>query len=243
MRIPAFLIASTLSLASGWALAADSAEQAIRKSLDTVQAGLPVEHIGPSPMAGLYEVSLKGGRVLYASADGQFLLQGNLYQVTNNQAVNLTEKSEARGILAQLNSLPLSEMVVFAPENPKTHITVFTDVDCGYCQKLHREVPELNRLGVEVRYAAFPREGINSASYKKMVSVWCSKDRNSALTDALGRKSVPEATCDNPVAKEFALGNMLGVNGTPTIILADGQVIPGYQSAPELAKVALAAGK
>jgi thiol:disulfide interchange protein DsbC len=130
-------------------------------------------------------------------------------------------------------------MVVFAPKAPKTHITVFTDTDCGYCQKLHSEVPELNRLGVEVRYVAFPRQGLNSPAAKELVSVWCAKDQQDAMNRAKTRQSVADASCDNPVAKQYQLGQMIGVNGTPAIVLANGKMIPGYQPAPQLAKIAL----
>jgi thiol:disulfide interchange protein DsbC len=133
-------------------------------------------------------------------------------------------------------------MVVFSPKEPaKAHITVFTDTDCGYCQKLHSEVPELNRRGIEVRYVAFPRQGIGSHGYNSLVSVWCSKDRKAAMNKAKSREELPAATCDNPVAKQFELGQLIGVNGTPAIVLGNGQMIPGYQPAPQLAKLALEA--
>ncbi|MNG22971.1 Thiol:disulfide interchange protein DsbC precursor [compost metagenome] len=118
---------------------------------------------------------------------------------------------------------------------------MFTDTDCGYCQKLHSEVPELNRLGVEVRYVAFPRQGLQSPAYKELVSVWCAKDRQGAMNLAKTRQEVPAAECDNPVAKQYALGQMIGVSGTPAIVLANGKLIPGYQPAPQLAKLALEA--
>lgn len=229
-----------LALSSVIAHAADP-DQAIRKTLKTIQPDLPIEAISESAMPGVFQVQLKGGRLIYASADGQFLLQGNLYQMQNGNVVNLTEKHASTEIAQLLAKVPLSEMVVFAPEHPKTHITVFTDTDCGYCQKLHAEVPELNRLGIEVRYMAFPRQGIDSHGYNTLVSVWCSKDRQAAMNLAKARKDVPVATCDNPVARQYELGQLIGVNGTPAIVLADGQLIPGYQPAPELAELALKA--
>ncbi|MBF7731207.1 thioredoxin fold domain-containing protein [Pseudomonas sp. N040] len=237
-----------LPLFAGLALAFSTAivhaadpDQAIRKTLKTIQPDLPIEAIAESAMPGLFQVQLKGGRLLYASADGQFLLQGNLYQMQDGDVVNLTEKHASTAIAQMLEKVPVAEMVVFAPEKPKTHITVFTDTDCGYCQKLHAEVPELNRLGIEVRYMAFPRQGIDSHGYNTLVSVWCSKDRQAAMNLAKARKEVPAATCDNPVAKQYELGQMIGVNGTPAIVLADGQLIPGYQPARELAELALKA--
>ncbi|HLD66488.1 MAG TPA: DsbC family protein [Pseudomonas sp.] len=240
MRVTRLFAAAALSLACSLTLAADP-DQVIRQTLKSLEPTLPIEAIAESPLPGIYQVELKGGRMLYASADGQFLLQGALYQVKGGQAVDLTEQAQSKGIAKEIGKVPLDEMVVFAPKAPKTHITVFTDTDCGYCQKLHSEVPELNRRGVEVRYVAFPRQGLASHGYNGLVSVWCAKDRQAAMTKAKSQEALPAASCDNPVAKQFELGQMLGVNGTPAIVLANGQMIPGYRPAPELAELALKA--
>jgi thiol:disulfide interchange protein DsbC len=240
MRVTRIFAAVALGLASSLSLAADP-DQVIRKSLQSIQPDLPIEAIAESQMPGLYQIQLKGGRQLYASGDGQFLLQGYLFQITDGKAVNLTEQHETKEIAKEINGIPAKEMVIFAAQEAKTHITVFTDTDCGYCQKLHSEVPELNRLGVEVRYVAFPRQGLQSPAYKELVSVWCAKDRQGAMNLAKTRQEVPAAECDNPVAKQYALGQMIGVSGTPAIVLANGKLIPGYQPAPQLAKLALEA--
>ncbi len=240
MRVTRISAAIALGLASTLALAADP-DQAIRKTLQSLQPDMAIEAIAESTMPGLFQIQLKGGRLLYASADGQFIIQGYLFQFKDGAAVNLTEKAESHSIAKEVNAIPLSDMVVFAPKNPKTHITVFTDTDCGYCQKLHSEVPELNRRGIEVRYVAFPRQGLGSHGYNTLVSVWCSKDRQAAMNLAKTREELPAAQCENPVAKQFELGQMIGVNGTPAIVLANGQLIPGYQPAPQLAKIALEA--
>lgn len=238
MRVSRLFAVAALGLASSIVLAADP-DQAIRKNLQSIQPDLPIEAIAESPMPGVYQIQLTGGRQLYASADGQFLLQGYLFQFKDGKAVNLTEQEEGRGIAKVIDAIPASEMVVFGADKPKTHITVFTDTDCGYCQKLHSEVPELNRLGVEVRYVAFPRQGLNSPAAQELVSVWCAKDKQAAMNRAKNRQSVESAQCDNPVAKQYELGQMIGVNGTPAIVLANGKMIPGYQPAPQLAKLAL----
>lgn len=234
-----------LGVFCGFALAsavqANDAEQKIRQALLSVQPDLPVEKVTSSPMTGLYQVHLQGGRLLYASADGEFLLQGNLFQIQNGQATNLTEQVEQQAIGQQINSLSLDEMVVFAAQNTKTHITVFTDTDCGYCQKLHSEVAELNKLGVDVRYLAFPRQGVGSHGYETLTSIWCADDPLAAMDLAKARKDVAKKTCENPIDKQYALGKTVGVQGTPTIILANGQIIPGYQPAQQLAKQALKA--
>ena len=238
MRFNRIAVALALGLVSTVSVAAD-ADQAIRNTLKAIDPTMAVEAIAESPMPGVYQVELAGGRQLYTSADGQFLLQGYLFQVKNGKPVNLTEAAESRGVVKLLDAIPASEMVVFAPKQPKTHITVFTDTDCGYCQKLHSEVPELNRLGVEVRYLAFPRQGLESEAAKELSNVWCAKDQQDAMNRAKSRQSVADAQCDSPVAKQFALGQMIGVSGTPAIVLANGKIIPGYQPAPQLAKIAL----
>lgn len=241
MRVTRFVAAAALALASTFALA-DDAEQAIRKTLQTLQLEVPVESVATSPLNGLYEVKLKGGRVLYASADGQFVMQGYLYQIQDGKPVNLTEKTERQAIAKTINGIPMAEMVVYpAKGEAKSHITVFTDTTCPYCQKLHAEVPELNRMGVEVRYVAFPRQGLNSPGDEQLQAVWCSKDRKSSLDKLISGKDVDAPKCANPVSKQFALGQSIGVNGTPAIVLQDGQVIPGYQPAAQVAKLALAA--
>ncbi|WP_436785109.1 disulfide isomerase DsbC N-terminal domain-containing protein [Stutzerimonas frequens] len=240
MGVIRFFAAASIGLASTLATAADP-DQAIRQALQKIQPDMSIEAVAESPMPGVYQVQLEGGRQLYASPDGQFVLQGYLYQFQNGQAVNLTELAQSKSVAKQINSIPQSEMVVFSPKEPKTHITVFTDTDCGYCQKLHSEVPQLNRLGVEVRYVAFPRQGMGSHGANTLTSVWCAKDRQDAMNKAKAREELPAASCETPIAKQYQLGQMIGVQGTPAIILANGQMIPGYQPAAQLADVALKA--
>jgi len=235
------ILAASLALLGSMTVSATEPEQAIRETLQGLQADMPIEAIAESPINGLYQIALKGGRQLYASRDGQYLMQGYLFQLKDGQAVNLTEQAESLGIAKEINAIPASEMVIFAPKNPKTHITVFTDTDCGYCQKLHSEMAELNNLGVEVRYVAFPRQGIGSEGYKTLVNVWCASDKQQAMNQAKRRQKVADAKCDNPIEKQYELGQLIGVRGTPAIVLANGQLIPGYQPAALLAKQAMQA--
>ena len=239
------ILAAALALASSFAVAAaNDAEQAIRKSLQSLESEIPVDSIAASPVNGLYEVKLKGGRVLYASADGQFLVQGYLFQIQDGKPVNLTEKAERVAIAKTINAIPASEMVVYpAKGETKSHITVFTDTTCPYCHKLHAEVPELNKRGIEVRYVAFPRQGLGSSGDQQLQAVWCSTDRKAAMDKMVDGKEIKAAKCENPVSKQFQMGQSIGVNGTPALVLEDGQVIPGYQPAPQVAKLALTASK
>ncbi len=240
MRVTRLFAAAALALASTFAVADPAAEQAIRKTLQTLQLEVPIESVAASPLNGLYEVKLKGGRVLYASADGQFVMQGYLFQIQDGKPVNLTEKTERLAIAKTVNAIPVADTVVYpALGETKSHITVFTDTTCPYCHKLHAEVPELNRMGVEVRYVAFPRQGLKSAGDEQLQAVWCSKDRKAAMDKMVSGDTIKAPSCANPVARQFELGQSIGVTGTPAIVLENGQVIPGYQPAANVAKLAL----
>ena len=217
-----------------------SAEEISSKIIAKLQQARPDFAYGkamPSPIPGLYQVQVINGPLLYVSEDGDFALNGTMYGVVKGGFVDLRELALKPARAQMMESAPLEDMIVFSPEGEtKASVYVFTDVDCGYCRKLHQEVPELNEMGIEVRYLAFPRAGIGSASYRKIASAWCADDRNDALTRLKRRQSISAAYCDeNPVADQYTLGNELGVRGTPAIILADGTLLPGYMPAKQLA--------
>lgn len=213
----------------------------VRERLLQIQPDLPIETVALSAMPELYQVQLRGGRILYVSASAEFIFQGQLLQVQDGVPVNLTEQAERKALVEQMRGLKTQEMVVFPAQTAQTSITVFTDPDCGYCQKLHSEVSELNRAGVDVRYLAFPRGGLAGPAYDSLVSVWCADDRLAAMTQAKQGKKIAQKKCKNPVEKHYALGQTIGVRGTPTIVLANGEIIPGYQPAKQLAAQALKA--
>jgi thiol:disulfide interchange protein DsbC len=203
--------------------------------LKLLPAGSKLEDLRPSPIPGIYEF-MQGVDVSYMTADGKYFLDGNLYDMGTRE--NLTEVQRTHARLALISAVPESQMVIFGPKNPQYTITVFTDVDCGYCRKLHSEMAELNRLGVRVRYMFYPRTGPNTESWKKAEVVWCSPDRNEALTRAkAGGKLDMTKTCDaNPVAREYALGQSIGVRGTPAILTERGDYISGYMAPQDLLK-------
>ncbi len=221
------------SLLSGAVLA--KSPEDLRAWLLKVRPDLPIETIADSPIKGMYEVRLAGGHILHTTADGIFFIAGDLYQVTESELINLTEADRNGRRKELLASIDESEMLVFAPEKPKATVTVFTDVDCTYCRKLHKEVPELNKMGIAIRYLAYPRAGVPSPSYDKMVSVWCADDPETALTEAKLGKNPPPKTCANPVAKQYHLGEDFGVTGTPALIFESGELVPGYMPATALA--------
>jgi thiol:disulfide interchange protein DsbC len=213
---------------------AESAES--KKIRDIIKQQLKAEptSIVKSPVEGLYEVTVPP-RIFYVSADGRYVLLGNLIDI--NSRKNLTQEKEGLARVAALDKMGEASMIVFAPKNVKHTITVFTDIDCGYCRKLHNEIEQYNKLGIKVRYMAYPRAGIGSGSYKKAVSVWCAKDKNKAMTTAKNGGNVPSRECDNPVEQQFQLGQELGVNGTPALVLENGQIYPGYAPANKLIAV------
>jgi len=210
----------------------------IKQKLAEAVPGLEIVKVSPSPIAGMYEVESNNPNLVYISADGKYFVAGDIYQVEDGRIINLAEARREQNRAELINSADESKQVVFKPKGmePKAKVTVFTDVDCGYCRKLHGEVGRMNELGIQVNYMAFPRAGIGSGSYKKMVSVWCADDQQAAMTDAKAGKIPVAKTCENPVAEQYELGKQIGVNGTPAIVLEDGRLIPGYVPAASLAK-------
>jgi len=201
--------------------------------LKLLPAGSKSEDLRASPIPGIYEFT-QGAEVSYLTADGKYFLDGNVYDMGTRE--NLTEAVRTRARLAMISAVPESQMVIFSPKNPLYTITVFTDVDCAYCRKLHSEMAELNRLGIRVRYMFYPRTGPNTESWKKAEVVWCSANRNEAMTRAkAGAQLDMNKTCDaTPVAREYALGQGIGVRGTPAILTENGDYIAGYMPPREL---------
>jgi thiol:disulfide interchange protein DsbC len=233
MRTFLVTVLGMLILSTG-AHAQTGTEQKITAVMHKLFPDLKVTRVRESRIPGLYEAML-GTEVYYISADGKYLVKGDLYDLHDKK--NLTEETRAAARIKVLNRIPSSEYIEFAPAHPKHTIYVFTDVTCPYCRKLHSEMAQLNKGGLAVRYLAFPRNGIKSAAYHEMVSIWCAKDRQSALTAAKLGHHIPSRQCKNPVKKQYNLGQSMGVHGTPTIYTEDGSIIGGYKPATELLKV------
>jgi thiol:disulfide interchange protein DsbC len=201
--------------------------------LKLLPAGSKLEDLRPSPIAGIYEFS-QGADISYLTADGKYFIDGNLYDMKSRD--NLTEALRTHARVALINAVPESEMLIFSPANPKYTITVFTDVDCQYCRKLHSQMAELNRLGIRVRYMFFPRTGPGTESWKKAEVVWCSPNRNEALTRAKAGAALDmnKICAPTPVKREYELGENIGVRGTPAIVTENGDYINGYMEPREL---------
>lgn len=199
---------------------------------------LPYGEVEVSPMPGLYQVQVDNGPLLYVSPDGGFFLTGTLYGVMPGGFVDMQDLALLPKRREAMASIAAEDMVTFAAKGEKkASIYVFTDIDCGYCRKLHNEVPAMNDRGIEVNYLSYPRAGVNSASHAKLVSVMCADDPQDALTRMKNNPNLRLPTCENTsVAEQFVLGGKLGVRGTPAIVLTDGSLLPGYLTADALAK-------
>ncbi len=197
-----------------------------RAAIATHIPGTRPDDLRASPVPGVYELT-RGSDIAYVTADGKYAFSGDLYDLASNN--NLTEQHRRELRVKRIAAVPESEMLIFGPQAPKYTVTVFTDVDCPYCRKLHSQIALYNHLGVRVRYLLYPREGPHTVSWTKAEQVWCSGDRNDALTRAkLGQELKTKPCPNNPVAHSYALGQDFALQGTPAIILPDGELLPGY---------------
>lgn len=220
------LALALLFVAATPAHAEQSPQDRVREVLSGLLHGQNPDSIRPSPVEGFYEATY-GTRVFYVSGDGRYLFAGELLDLENQ--VNVTERRLSDVRKGLIDGVDDGSMIVYGDDDETEHtVTVFTDVDCGYCRKLHRGMQEMNDLGIQVRYLAYPRAGVGSASYDKAVSVWCADDRRAAMDLAKTGKQPAPATCDNPVRRHLDLGQKVGVSGTPALVLEDGRLLPGY---------------
>jgi thiol:disulfide interchange protein DsbC len=209
-------------------------EEIIRQVLSKSMPQLKIDSVQPARIQGLYEV-VAGAHIFYVSPDGKYLVQGKLIDVKARK--DLTEEKLAGVRAKAIEQVGSDQMIIYKPEKNKYTVSVFTDIDCGYCRKLHSEMDQYLAEGITIQYLFFPRAGKGSESYNKAVSVWCADDRNTALTEAKNGKTLDTKTCKNPVDAHMKLGEELGARGTPMLVLESGKVYPGYVPAKQLAKV------
>lgn len=223
-----------LALAAGAATASAADDATLRRVRAAIQATAPgsmIESIQASPMPGVYHALVAGADV-YVSADGKFLFAGSMWDVEGKR--NLSEIGRAKRRAGALSGIGPDKRFVFAATAPRHTVTVFTDLDCGYCSKLHQQVALFNAAGISVEYLLLPRGGLDSPSFDKAVSVWCAADRNDALTRAKRGEQIAGKVCPNPVREEFELGVRLGVNTTPAVFSDDGRYLGGYLTVPQM---------
>ncbi|UGB38686.1 DsbC family protein [Frateuria soli] len=217
-----------------------AAEQVVRAALKKLAPGVQIDQIASSPLPGFYQV-IASGQLVYVSTDGKYMVNGDVVDLGAKE--NLSERAWASFRKAELAKVPASQRIVFAPPHPKYTVTVFSDVNCGYCRMFHSHIKQFNDEGIAVEYLAWPREGVTDTAgaptdtYKEMVSVWCAADRKAAFTAAKQGKTPTSAECPNPVKDEFDLGVKLGVTGTPMVLGPDGMVLGGYVTPDKLLKL------
>jgi thiol:disulfide interchange protein DsbC len=192
---------------------------------------VPVDSVRPSAIAGLYEVA-HGGEVVYVTQDGHYVIAGDLYDSDKGKNLTAVRRAEARA--ESLKTLSDNDAIIFSPKQPRYTVTVFTDVDCQYCRRLHSEIAEYNRLGVRVRYMFYPRTGPGTDSWHKAEAVWCSTNRQDALTRAKQGVDLGKGSCPTPIARTYAVGQDLGIRGTPGIFTERGDYVTGYMPPAQL---------
>jgi thiol:disulfide interchange protein DsbC len=218
-------VLAALLLAYAASSVADDDFSAVEEQIRALAPNAKSIAISETPIDGILMVQV-GGDIVYATADGKFLIQGRVIDMETREDLTEGAKAEVRREL--MAGIDTSRQIIFAANEPKYDLTVFTDIDCGYCRKLHAQVAEYNAQGISIHYMAFPRAGIGSRSYEKAVSVWCADDPQDAMTKAKAGADPEPAQCDNPIAEQYQLGMQLGVSGTPALLTSDGQLIPGY---------------
>jgi thiol:disulfide interchange protein DsbC len=231
------LLAALIGLPLAATIAGASAQELTKEELASQLNGVAVEDLSDSPIPGIYEVAV-GANVAYVTKDGRYIIRGDISDAESSS--NVSEETRARARATMLGSVEPESMIVFKPASGdvKHTITIFTDIDCGYCRQFHREIDKVTALGIEVHYLFYPRTGPNTESWTKADQVWCAANHNSALTRAKLGGEIPEgAGCNTPVESHYELGQRIGVRGTPAVFTEAGELIGGYLPPATLAKV------
>lgn len=232
-----FTLLIVAALATTTSVHGGETEDGIAEKLTAAIPGLKISDVRQSEAEGLYEVDSNNGDTIYTTADGQYILTGDLLKVTSSGIANVSEQGRASKRARTMAEFGDEGVISYpATGEEKASVAVFTDIDCPYCRKLHDEVPQLNEMGITVHYYGFPRSGPNTPSFRKYISVWCSDDQQAAMDAAKQGRSVKDQSCENPVAEQFQLGGRVGVTGTPAIVLEDGNMVRGYVPAEKLAE-------
>ena len=227
---------SLISFILIFSVSVSASQENIRESLKNILPdGTVIELIEPSPIPGIYAVYYGDLQPIYVTQDGSFFIYGDIYKININSISNITEKSIAERRKLILQNIPSEELISFKSSNEQFSVIVFTDVDCGYCRKLHNQIDEYNSLGISINYAAFPRSGLGTSAFTKMVGAWCSDNPKDSMTKLKNNSTLDISFCENqPVSKQYIIGKKLGVDGTPAIFSMDGEMFPGYIEPEEL---------
>jgi len=209
--------------------------EALRQNLQKSIPELESDDVRPAGVAGLFEVQL-GSQFAYVTPDGGYLLSGDLIDL--HSGARLTEHRRRQWRLQEVAALEDEAIVFPAQGEQRASVTVFTDIDCRYCRQWHRQVPDLNARGIEVRYLFFPRSGPGTPSYRKAAEVWCAADQQAALTRAKQDRKLKgeRENCAPPIDAEWALAQALELRATPALLMPDGQLKYGFRSVDDLLK-------
>jgi len=210
-------------------------QEKIEKNIPSIK----IEAVNKSDMPGVYEI-LSSGQLLYVSEDGKYLISGKLFSIENG-IKDLTAASMERIDMLKapkrrdkIKAVSDKDMIIFKAPDEKYKVTVFTDVDCSFCRKLHKEMDNYNKLGITIQYMGFPRAGIGSPSHKKLQSVWCADDPLEAMNKAKNDRVFGSDSCDDPLTEQYKLVREFGLNGTPALILKSGKLLPGFVTPNQL---------
>ena len=227
---------SLISFILIFSVSVSASQDNIREGLKNILPdGAVIELIEPSPIPGIYAVYYGDLQPIYVTQDGSFFIYGDIYKININSISNITEKSVAERRKLILQNIPSEELISFKSSNEQFSVIVFTDVDCGYCRKLHNQIDEYNSLGISINYAAFPRSGLGTSAFTKMVGAWCSNNPKDSMTKLKNNLTLDISFCENqPVSKQYIIGKKLGVDGTPSFFSMDGEMFPGYIEPEEL---------
>lgn len=238
LRVETYMYLKLLSILFALAVSLNSQAQqgpdeVIRDALKVIFQDMQIDRVEPSEIPGVYLVTI-GAEIFYVTGDGKYLLRGDLIDLAKKS--NLSEQARTVARVSMLKKIGTNEYIEYAPARTEHIVYVFTDITCGYCQKLQHDIADINAQGIAVRYLAFPRDGLNTPAAKNMESIWCADDRAQAYSDAMIGLGVKPLDCKNPVHTQFVLGQAMGVRGTPAIFTEDGRYLPGYMPPNELLK-------
>ncbi len=246
ISLPVAVVAMALAIGSsaqqedGSAQESESGKNAIKEI--TKVLGTTTKEISEAPLIDFQMVEMDNGRIAYTKTDGEYAFVGDLYGWTDQRFVNLTQRQKSKALLAMFTSLPDVSTINYAPEAEEDPaiVYVFTDVDCGYCRLLHEHMPEYHALNIEIRYLGYPRAGLGSRAYNRLVSAWCAEDRHDVLARVKNGTAVNDEEysvnpeCAENVDKHYELGQKIEITGTPTNVLPNGRVVPGFTQAQAL---------
>ncbi len=220
------VIVAALAIASFAQAGGDEQLAEIRKMVDEMFPNIEGEIVLYAPIEGWVTIQ-KGSILAYMSTDGRYLLQGDLIDL--DAGVNLSENARNQERRRLIDDVGDEQFITFTPESVRHSITVFTDIDCTYCRRMHAQIDEYLDQGIEVRYLLYPRNGPRGKSWGTSEKVWCASDRNSALTAAKLDRNFDSFACDaKAVTSHYSLGRDVGLTGTPAIVLQDGTLLSGW---------------